>query len=292
MMYEDEGHYVTSAEVVELGICADNIPEPVVCEFCGKKLYYEAAVLWGDSFAESQVIWWSNEPDECDCESAQIAALKRQVMAADKREEARHNEITSSLRELCGIKKRFWERTFDNFIADTPGRKMAYSAGIDYAHTFDDKAASGIGLYIEGTYGTGKTHLAAAIGLSLIEQEKSVIMLTSFDLLDKIKQSFDNDGLSEQEITRRYKTCDLLIIDDLGKEQCTEWSMSILYSIINERYEAMKPIIITTNFSADDLIKILTPKGSGNQKAAAIISRLKEMSRTVTMAWEDWRGRK
>ena len=82
-----------------------------------------------------------------------------------------------------------------------------------------------------------------------------------------------------------------MIIDDLGKEQCSDWSMSTLYSILNDRYEDMKPTIVTTNYNADALVAALTPKGFDNTKIVAIISRLREVSTVMTMAWEDIRGK-
>ena len=107
-------------------------------------------------------------------------------------------------------------------------------------------------------------------------------------LLD-IKKTFERGDISESAVLGIYKSADLLIIDDLGKEQCSDWSMSILYSILNDRYEDMKPTIITTNYSAEDLIRALTPKGYDDTKIVAIISRLRETSTVITMAWEDYR---
>ena len=89
-----------------------------------------------------------------------------------------------------------------------------------------------------------------------------------------------------------YKATDLLIIDDLGKEQCSDWSMTTLYAILNDRYEDMKPTIVTTNYSADDLVKALTPRGYDDSKIVAIISRLKETSTVLTLAWADYRTTK
>lgn len=66
--------------------------------------------------------------------------------------------------------------------------------------------------------------------------------------------------------------------------------MSTLYSILNDRYEDMRPTIVTTNYNAESLIGALTPKGFDNTKIMAIISRLRETSTVMTMAWEDARG--
>ena len=189
-----------------------------------------------------------------------------------------------------GIKKRFQQRTFSNFLCDTPGRKKCYEIAKEYADHFAYHKAKGDGLYIEGTNGTGKTHLAAAIALQLINEGVPVICKTSSDLLLDIKRSFDDNSINEVQVLDVYKKVDLLIIDDLGKEQCSDWSMSTLYSILNDRYEDMKPTIITTNYNTDGLANVLTPKGFDNTKIIAIISRLRETSTVMTMAWEDIRG--
>lgn len=159
-----------------------------------------------------------------------------------------------------------------------------------YADTFKERYANGEGLYIEGTNGTGKTHLAAAIALQLLNEGIPVICKTSSDMFMDIKKAYDGGDLSEAQVLNIYKTADLLIIDDLGKEQCSDWSMSTLYSILNDRYEDMKPVIVTTNYGAEDLVRVLTPRGYDNGKIVAIISRLRETSTAITMAWADCRS--
>ena len=97
--------------------------------------------------------------------------------------------------------------------------------------------------------------------------------------------------MNEEEVLTAYKTADLLVIDDLGKERATEWSVPILYRIINDRYENMLPTIITTNYNTDSLIEKLTVSGD-RETAEAIISRFKGSASCVTMAWEDCRRKK
>ncbi len=146
------------------------------------------------------------------------------------------------------------------------------------------------GLYIEGTFGTGKTHLAATIALYLIEQERRVIFKTADDLFKDIKETFDKDDGSEQKILARYKECDLLIIDDLGKEQATDWTTAQLYAILNDRYENQRPVIITTNFNEDGLIAMESPRNVGEHRIRAILSRLHETTTAMTMTGQDWRS--
>lgn len=263
-------------------------PAPAVCEYCGASLFYEGLIIPG---SPPHIFRWSEKPQRCTCPEASKRWAEYDADKEAVQERARRKARIDKLLQNSGIEKRFQLRTFERFVTDTPERKRAYKITRDYAENFEAELAAGEGLYIEGTYGTGKTHLAAAIGLYLMEREYSVVMKTSFKLLNEIKKAFDDPERSEYQIMRAYEKCDLLIIDDLGKEQCTDWSMSVLYSIVNERYEALKPIIITTNFSSDDLIRALTPKGYGSQKIEAIISRLREVSKALTMAWEDYRSK-
>ena len=265
-------------------------PPPDKCQFCGKENPRSGIPFGGE------ILFWQPFPSRCDCPEAVEYWKKYDAEQAAKKEAERIAEEQKRKRERIerllgksGIKKRFQLRTFDNFKADTPERQRCYKIAKRYADTFKQRYENGDGLYIEGTNGTGKTHLAAAIALQLINEGVPVICKTSTDMLLDIKKTFERGDISESAVLGIYKSADLLIIDDLGKEQCSDWSMSILYSILNDRYEDMKPTIITTNYGAEDLIRALTPKGYDNTKIVAIISRLRETSTVITMAWDDYR---
>lgn len=242
------------------------------------------------------LIWQPLLP-RCDCEQAAAywrdydrREEERKAAEAEEKRRKAMQERVNRLLGKSGIKKRFQQRTFPNFRCDTPGRIKNYRIAKEYADNFSYHRAKGDGLYIEGTNGTGKTHLAAAIALQLIGEGIPVICKTSSDLLLDIKKSFYDSTVSEAQVLDIYKRVDLLIIDDLGKEQCSDWSMSTLYSILNDRYEDMKPTIVTTNYNAEGLASALAPKGFDNTKIVAIISRLRETSTVMTMAWDDIRG--
>lgn len=223
----------TSKDILAGGYnCQREIPEPVECEFCGRKLYHEALVMG------RTVLMFAPFPQRCTCEQAKAkwaeadAEEARQKAEAEKEAaQAKRRAKIERLLGRSGIKKRFQQRTFANFIRDTPERRRCYDTAKTYADSFPQRAERGEGLYIEGTYGTGKTHLAAAIALQLIGCGVPVVCKTSGDLLADIKEAFDSGDATEYEILKAYKTVDLLIVDDLGKEQCTEWSVSTLYSI-------------------------------------------------------------
>ena len=290
---EKSEYVVTLDEARRMGLEMKTPPEAHKCRFCGKILLPRGLRY------KNRVLMWIPTPTRCDCQKAVAYWKKYDAKQAEEKRraeaEAQRQNLQMKIDRLLinsGIKKRFLQRTFDNFTTDTKGRKASYKMAKEYADKWAEHRMNGDGLYIEGTNGTGKTHLAVAIALKLINDGVPVICKTSGDLLLDIKRTFETAGITEAEVLGVYKQVDLLVIDDLGKEQCSDWSISTLYSIFNDRYEAMKPTIITTNYNANDLIRALTPKGGDGAKAAAIISRLKEVSTVMTMAWEDIRGKK
>lgn len=284
------GPIYTSKEVEELGIPSTQpVPKPEKCKYCGKTLYYECVVLMG------QAMIWNLEKPRCDCEKAvafwkgwdaKQEKIKKEKELAEE-QELRKQKIESILGK-SGIKKRYLSRTIDSFSV-TAENKRSFEVATDYIKNFREYFTQGKGLYLEGPCGTGKTHLAIAIALAIINTGVPVICKTSIDILGDIKRCYErNSKVTEEEVLEAYKTVDLLIIDDLGKEQVTEWSVPVLYSILNERYEALLPTIITTNYNTSALAEKLSAKGD-TETAAAIISRFVESYKRVTMAWADYR---
>ena len=284
------GPIYTSKEVEELGIPSTQpVPKPEKCKYCGKTLYYECVVLMG------QAMIWNLEKPRCDCEKAvafwkgwdaKQEKIKKEKELAEE-QELRKQKIESILGK-SGIKKRYLSRTIDSFSV-TAENKKSFEVATDYIKNFREYFTQGQGLYLEGPCGTGKTHLAIAIALAIINTGVPVICKTSIDILGDIKRCYErNSEVTEEEVLEAYKTVDLLIIDDLGKEQVTEWSVPVLYSILNERYEALLPTIITTNYNTTALAEKLSAKGDA-ETATAIISRFVESSKRVTMSWADYR---
>ena len=201
-----------------------------------------------------------------------------------------------------GMNARFLRRTFDTF-QPTRDNQKACRVCKTYADTFREKLPKNNpepgrnGLFITGPKGTGKTHLAAAIANQLMQQGTAVICMTMIDLLDRIKQTYEQSRqyggeTSEGNVLSTYKTVPLLVIDDMGKEPATEWAVSKIYAIINARYEAYMPTIITTNYSDAELVRRLTPKDSGDPTTAdATIDRLREMCAAIVTTGESWRAR-
>jgi DNA replication protein DnaC len=109
-------------------------------------------------------------------------------------------------------------------------------------------------LMFTGGYGVGKTHLAAAIANHQIASERNALFVFVPDMLDHLRSTFDRSSNSSfEQIFEEVRTAPLLVLDDLGTESATPWAREKLYQIINYRYVAKLPTVITTSVSPDDL---------------------------------------
>ena len=119
--------------------------------------------------------------------------------------------------------------------------------------------------------GVGKTFLAIAILRQYaLTFPKNCFFINCTDLFIEIKNSFTNDKTSESEVIKKYSDYDFLVIDDIGAEKISEWAVSILYAILNKRYETMKTTVMTTNYENEELTRkynrrILSRMSSGKK---------------------------
>lgn len=154
--------------------------------------------------------------------------------------------------------------TFDNFSLnyysdDTIGGKNPYSRMakifrycVDYADTFSTDSKN---ILMRGSTGLGKTHLSLAIANEIIKKGFSVIYVSAPEILSKLEKEHFSYQYDEQEDTfQSLLKCDLLIIDDLGTEFITPFSVSCVYNLFNSRILAGKPLIISTNLTASELV--------------------------------------
>ena len=266
------------------------LKEDKYCEFCG-------AMLEQTNFEFGGIIRYVPSWKHCTCKEAlkEIEKEKkeqREKILQEKKlaEENRRKEKIKTLFGNSGMSRRALTCKFEGYQA-TLYNQEALQVCNEYVNDYDIiQRSQRNGLFIVGNCGVGKSHLAYAIVNALIERNTSVLCMTMIDLLLKIKSSFQTKEQTEEQILKIYEDCSLLVIDDLGKEKPTEWALQMIYTIIDRRYNALKPIIITTNYSATELIQRFTISGDSST-GTAIVDRLFEMCNYVPINGDSFRKR-
>lgn len=151
-----------------------------------------------------------------------------------------------------------------------------------YVANFDAMRKQGTGLLLCGQVGTGKSFLAAAIANELISQGTPCLMTNFSRIISRISEKFGGDQKYLDDLNR----FDLLIIDDLGAERDSEFTWEKVMNVIDARYRAGLPLIITTNLGPKDFTD------RTDIRRQRVFSRLKEMCVLLEVKGADRRGKK
>lgn len=232
---------------------------PPTCEYCGRELLTRTIPLFGG------MVHTYYGP--CDCPEA-TEARQAAELEKERAEEMAKLERFMHRCTAAGIGKRYLNATLSDEIKDA------------YEHREKE------GLYITGPVGTGKTYQAMALAEKLIKEKQTVRVISAMELLAQFR-AVNNGEDTEEEILGRLNRPKVLIIDDLGKNAPTEWVLSMLYQVIDQRYKDMSTIIVTSNYDKSDLYNRL--KREEPATAKALVSRLWEMTDTVEMSGKDRR---
>ncbi|MBM3188962.1 MAG: AAA family ATPase [Chloroflexi bacterium] len=170
-----------------------------------------------------------------------------------KRRELRERRLERLRRESNLVHLR--QMTFDSFRMPEGGASIVSQSLADAVETARWFALHPQGwLLFTGPYGSGKTHLAAAIANERLERDLPVLFLVVPDLLDILRASYAPDSpASYDERFEQVRTCEVLILDDLGTQNATPWAAEKLYQLLNYRYNAELPTVITTNQLLTDM---------------------------------------
>lgn len=265
----------------------------IECEYCKNKLHRK--IIEWELYGTKRVITLDYE--RCKCKDAQkywneYNLKKLRIIEEEKKLELMQ-EFSRKVEKIIKnskMSKRNLIYKFDNFEINNSNKKA-----FNNLKNYSEKLVNNIekkGLILVGNNGVGKTHLACSIANKFIENGIPVIYGTLINLLAELRNSYEIDNsISEMEIIKLYENVDLLIIDDLGKEKPSEWGLEKLFTIINSRYENNLPVIITTNYNQNSLVKRLSINEE-IETAKSIISRLYEMCYLVKIDDIDHRIKK
>lgn len=209
----------------------------------------------------------------CDCSVRQNARE-----AEEKRKRDRMQRLDSMRRTgFPDAEMREW--TFANSDhADQRDETIARK----YAVNFNAMREQGIGLLLCGQVGTGKSYLAAAIANELISQGTPCLMTNFSRIISRVSEKFGGDQKYLDDLNR----FDLLIIDDLGVERDSDFTWEKVMNVIDARYRAGLPLIITTNLGSKDFAD------RGDIRRQRVFSRLREMCICLEVKGTDRRGKK
>lgn len=231
------------------------------CPHCGKEL--KPLVLPALFGAKEHIVGY--EP--CDCPEA-VEEREQERRREDEEKREKERRAFYSKLEKSGVPKRYLH------------------AKHLMAGELTEKVEGGSSLYVWGENGTFKTTLASAIMRRLVHHGRRAEMVNAVDLLVEVQSTYGTPK-EESAVLAHYSKCPVLVLDDLGKEQQTAWTVSRLYAIINARYANMLPTVITSNFKVSELAARM---GACDESTArAIASRIAGSCETVAMAGGDRR---
>jgi DNA replication protein DnaC len=209
---------------------ANDLPGDPNCPHCHGVGYLRADVPVGDpDFGRVQI---------CVCRRARVAdAIRERLFAISHLDE---------LKEL----------TFETF--KPRGRKglgEAHAISLETAFNQARHYAESMNgwLLLQGGYGAGKTHLAAAVANYAVGMGVPTLFLTVPDLLDTLRFSYGSDDTSFEERFNDIRNAKLLILDDFGTQNATGWAQEKLFQIVNYRYINKLPTVVTTNLALDEI---------------------------------------
>ncbi|VYT96148.1 AAA family ATPase [Staphylococcus simulans] len=237
---------------------AANIEYGLYCEKCGNKYdlhQFESGYKFRDG---------------CECkmiEAGKLAEKQRKQKAVNRI--FRQSTVNASIKDA----------TVRNYKPKNKDQEKAKSTAIEYVKTFStDNPKS---LILQGSYGTGKSHLAYAIAKAVKKEGYSVAFMHIPMLMERIKATYNRESIeTTDELVKLLSSIDLLVLDDVGVEN-TEHTLNKLFSIVDNR--TGKNNIFTTNFSDKEL--------NQNMNWQRINSRMKHNARAVRMLGDDYRER-
>lgn len=199
-------------------------------------------------------------------------------MKEEQRKAAEESQYIEALKRKSMIDSRYSDCCFASFVRNADNEKNL-SLCKRYVERFTEMQQKNQGLLFYGKSGTGKTYMSACIANELICKKVAVVMTSFVKIISEIQANMGQ----EESIIARLNRAELLVIDDLGAERSSEYAIEKAYNVIDSRYRAKKPMIISTNLTLSEM------QAQTDIRYARIYDRILECCYPVRFTGKTWR---
>lgn len=235
----------------------------LVCGKCGKSKQTRIDVFHPDGSSTKLLVVCL-----CDCEME--IQRKKEIAFKKSQDMVRVERLRGGLMD-----KRTKESTFENFKIDKYNEKVLGFCKA-YVEDFDNMVKENQGMLFWGDVGTGKSFAAACIANALMDKGEPVIMTSFVRLLELIQKGEEIDyGI--------LTSARLVIFDDFGAERSTDYALEKVYKVLDDRYRAKLPMIVTTNIELQEM------KESDDVRYKRIYQRIIQGCYPVHFTGKNWR---
>ena len=208
-------------------------------------------------------------------------------MCSKKAQVQEENEYKKNL-DIFDMNQDIKNASFKDIYKDDKARLpiIKYFKEFINGYGVDDKIK---GIYLHGSFGSGKTYLIASLFNEMAKKGVKSILIYYPEFLRKLKSSFQTNYNEQFENIKRIP---ILLLDDIGAENCSNWSRDeVLGPILQYRMENHLPTFFTSNLTLDELEKALSITSSGvdKLKARRIIERIKQLTVVQELVSKDRR---
>lgn len=227
-------------------------PEIMEDEYRGEDGFIHCSLCHGKRTTQG----FSNREVRCICT---CQAEERDRQQEIERQQAKQKRL-EKLIDLSLLGERYKNVSFETTESGSESFNIAFKRCRKYCEVSDKVLDRGLGIYLFGDKGTGKTRLTACMANSLMRKYHTVLFTSFSEISKEIRNSFNKNMQTEQKIINRLAEADFLFIDDLGVERVMKgdqdlWLQEKIYDVINARYNNKAPIIFTSNYSLQELIE-------------------------------------